>query len=126
LAILIIAFFFGWFFYIYVWGYLGQYPEFLLSFYLAPFIFFLVLGTPTLLIVDFGSCFLAFIRGCGGSKSIIYELMYDYINLGAFYVRLCVQFVRILLMTLTFAAMNDVFLFNHYLNNSTVGSFEHI
>jgi hypothetical protein len=29
-------------------------------------------------------------------------------------------------MTLTFAAMNDVFLFNHYLNNSTVGSFEHI
>jgi len=126
LGLLIVAFFFGWFFYTYVWGYLGQYPEFLLSFYLAPFIFFLVLGTPTILILDFGSCFLAFIRGCGGSKSIAYELMYDYINLGAFYVRLCVQFVRILLMFLTFAAMNDVFLLNHYLNNSSIGYFEHI
>jgi len=126
LAILIVAYVFGWFFYTYVWGYLGQYPEFLLSFYLAPFLFFVIIGMPTLLMFDFGSCFLAFIRGSAASQVLLAELMYDYINVGAFYVRLCVQFVRLLIMFLTFAAMNDVFLLNHYLNNSSIGSFEHI
>jgi hypothetical protein len=29
-------------------------------------------------------------------------------------------------MFLTFAGLNDVFVLNHYLNNSTIGSFEHI
>jgi hypothetical protein len=81
---------------------------------------------PTLLMFDFGSCFLAFIRGSAASQVLLAELMYDYINVGAFYVRLCVQFVRLLIMFLTFAAMNDVFLLNHYLNNSSIGSFEHI
>jgi len=109
-----------------VWGYLGQHPEFFLSFYLAPFLLFLIIGMPTLLILDFGSCFLSFIRGSSATQMLTAELMYDYINLCAFYVRLCVQFVRLLLMFLTFAALNDVFLFNHYLNNSTLGSFENI
>jgi hypothetical protein len=98
----------------------------LMSFYLLPFLFFLVIGIPTILVLDFGSCFLAFIRGTGASPVLLAELMYDYINLGAFYVRLCVQFVRLLLMFLTFAGLNDVFVLNHYLNNSTIGSFEHI
>ena len=52
--------------------------------------------------------------------------MYDYINLGAFYVRLCVQFVRLAIMFLTFAAMQDVFLVEHSLNNSSVAFYEHI
>jgi len=109
-----------------VWGYLGQYPEFFLTFYLFPFIFFLILGMPTLLIFDFGSCFLSFIRGSSATQLLLAELMYDYINVAAFYVRICVQLVRLLIMFLTFAAMNDVFLLNHTLNNSSVGPFEHI
>lgn len=126
LAIVILAYFFGWFFYTYVWGYLGQYPELFLSFYLFPFLFFIIVGMPTILLFDFGSCFLSFIRGSSATQLLLAELLYDYINLAAFYVRLMVQMVRLLIMFLTFAAMNDVFLFNHYLNNSTIGSFDHI
>ena len=126
LAVLIVVYFFGWFFYVYSWGYLGQSPELMLSFYLAPFLFFLIIGMPTLLILDFGSCFLIFIRGVGASQLFLAELMYDYINFGAFYVRLFVQLVRIALMFSTFIAMHDVILFNHNLNNSSIMSFDYI
>ena len=126
LAILIIIYFFGWFFYTYVWGYLGQSPELIMTFYLVPFLFFLIVGMPTLLILDFGSCFLVFIRGVGASQLFLAELMYDYINFGAFYVRLFVQLVRIALMFSTFVAMHDVILFNHNLNNSAILGFEHL
>jgi hypothetical protein len=97
-----------------------------MTFYLVPFLFFLIVGMPTLLILDFGSCFLVFIRGVGASQLFLAELMYDYINFGAFYVRLFVQLVRIALMFSTFVAMHDVILFNHNLTNSAVLGFEHL
>jgi hypothetical protein len=105
---------------------MGYYPEFYLTFTLLPFILFIVFGMPTLLFVDFGSCCLAFIRGSSATQLLLAELMYDYINVGAFYVRLCVQFVRLVIMFFTFAAMQDVFLMDHSLNNSSLGFYEHI
>ncbi len=115
LALLIVANLFGWFFYIYIWNYLNQYPELLLSFYLFPFLIFLMVGVPVLLIIDFGSCFLVFIRGGSANQMFLPELIYDYINVGAFFLRLCLQLVRLFLMFLTYAAMCDVFFFDHNL-----------
>jgi hypothetical protein len=120
LAVLLVVNIFAWFFCIYVWGFLGQYPELLLTFYSFPFLLYLILGVPTLLILDFGSCFLVYIRGGSANQLFLAELIYDYINFGAFYLRLCLQLVRLFLMLLTFAAMSDVFLFDHTLINSTV------
>jgi hypothetical protein len=60
-------------------------------FYLLPFLFFLILGVPSFLLIDFGAYFLVFIRGCGAYASIFAELIYDYINIGSFYVRMYVQ-----------------------------------
>jgi len=70
---------------------LGFYPELILLFYMLPLLVFLIFGVPTFLLIDFGIYFLMFIRGCGAYTSLLAELMYDYINIGAFYVRLCVQ-----------------------------------
>jgi len=107
---------------VYVWSFFGQYPELLLSFYSLPFLIYLILGVPTLLILDFGGCFLVYLRGGSANQLFLAELIYDYINFGAFYVRLCLQLVRLLLMLLTFAGMSDIFLFDHSLLNSSITS----
>jgi hypothetical protein len=70
---------------------MGSYPELMLMVYLIPFLIYLVFGMPSVLLIDFGNYFLMFIRGCGSYNLLSAELMYDYINSGAFYVRLSVQ-----------------------------------
>jgi hypothetical protein len=74
-----------------------------------------MVGVPVLLIIDFGSSFLVFIRGGSANQMFLPELIYDYINVGAFFLRLCLQLVRLFLMFLTYAAMCDVFFFDHNL-----------
>jgi len=122
LTIFLVVSIFAWFFAVYVWSFFGQYPELLLSFYSLPFLIYLILGVPTLLILDFGGCFLVYLRGGSANQLFLAELIYDYINFGAFYVRLCLQLVRLLLMLLTFAGMSDIFLFDHSLLNSSITS----
>jgi len=117
LAVIIVSYIFGWFFYIHSFTILGNYPELTLMFYLLPFLFFLILGVPSFLLIDFGAYFLVFIRGCGAYTSIFAELMYDYINIGSFYVRMYVQWVRLLLMYLTFIVMHDTIIFCHFNEN---------
>ena len=105
---------------------LGFYPELILLFYMLPLLVFLIFGVPTFLLIDFGIYFLMFIRGCGAYTSLLAELMYDYINIGAFYVRLCVQWVRLLLMYLTFIVMHDTIAFCHFNNNTFFGLMENL
>jgi len=66
---------------------------------------------PTYLIYDFGIYFLTYLRGVGASSLIIMELMYDYIALAAFYIRLMVQGVRLVLMIFTYISLHDLILF---------------
>jgi len=104
-------------FFISILSQLGNYPELMLVFYLLPFLFFLIIGVPSFLLIDFGVYFLVYLRGCGAYTSIFSELMYDYINIGSFYVRLFVQWVRLLLMYLTFIVMHDTIIFCHFNEN---------
>jgi len=84
-----------------------------------------MIGVPFSLIYDFGLCFLVYIRGGSANQMFLPELIYDYINVGAFFLRLCLQIVRIFLMFLTYCAMCDVFFFNHDLGRG-LGGFEEI
>lgn len=126
LSVIIIMYVFGWFFYIHAWTVLGSYPELLFFFYLLPLLVYLVFGMPTFLLIDFGNCFLMFIRGCGAYTSLLVELMYDYINFGAFYVRLSVQWVRLLIMFLTFIVMHDTLSFCNFVSNMFFSFFDYL
>jgi hypothetical protein len=126
LSVIIIIYVFGWFFYIHAWTILGSYPELLFFFYLLPLLVYLVFGMPTFLLIDFGNCFLMFIRGSGAYTSLLVELMYDYINFGAFYVRLSVQWVRLLIMFLTFIVMHDTLSFCNFVSNMFLSFFDYL
>jgi len=84
-----------------------------------------MVGVPALLIIDFGGCFLVYIRGGSANQMFLPELIYDYINLGAFFLRLGLQIVRLFLMFLTYAAMCDVLYYDHDLGRGLIG-FEEI
>jgi len=126
LSSIILIYIFGWFFHIHVWNVLNSTPELLLLFYLLPFLAFLIFGVPSFLLIDFGIYCTMYIRGCGSYNSLIAELMYDYINVGSFYVRLCVQWVRLLLMYLTFIVMHDTIVFCNFENNLFIGTLDSI
>jgi hypothetical protein len=66
---------------------------------------------PTYLIYDFGIYFLTYLRGVGTTSLLVMELMYDYIAFIAFYVRLMVQGVRLVLMIFTYISLHDLIIF---------------
>jgi hypothetical protein len=84
---------------------------------------------PTLLVYDFGIFFLTYLRGAATTPSLAMELLYDYIAFAAFYVRLGVQNVRLLLMFFTFFSLYECIITfvtfeqydnsNEYLNDYT-------
>jgi hypothetical protein len=66
---------------------------------------------PTYLIYDFGIYFLTYLRGVGSTSLLAMELMYDYIAFAAFYIRLMVQGVRLVLMIFTYISLHDLIIF---------------
>ena len=126
LAVLIVSYIFGCFFYISAWNVIGSYPELILMIYLIPFLIYLIFGMPSVLLIDFSNYFLMFIRGCGAYSLLSVELMYDYINAGAFYVRLGVQWVRLFIMFLTFIIMHDTISFCIISNTLFIGFIDYI
>lgn len=107
LSILILSFIFMWYFYINCWAIIFAVPEFFFTIYLFPFLYYIIMCIPAFLAYDFGLYFVAYLRGVGGSPLIIVELLYDYIAFAAFYIRLIVQNVRLILMTFTFASFHE-------------------
>jgi hypothetical protein len=67
LGILVVAYIFGWYFYIQCWTLVSIAPEFMLVFYLFPCLYFIILAVPTYLAYDFGIFFLAYLRGVAPS-----------------------------------------------------------
>jgi hypothetical protein len=72
------------------------------------------LGVPVFLLYDFGIFYVTYLRGVGPTPVLIAELMYDYIGILAFFIRLVVQGVRIVLMTLTYVGLHDFIIFHIY------------
>lgn len=74
---------------------------------LAPVLFFAILSVPVSLLFDFGLFFLIYLRGTAATSSIMFELIYDYIGVTAFFTRIIVQFVRIGLMFAVYGMMHE-------------------
>ena len=77
----------------------------------------IVLGVPVFLLYDFGIFYVTYLRGVGPTPVLFAELMYDYIGILAFFIRLVVQGVRIVLMTLTYVGLHDFIIFHIYDNS---------
>jgi len=122
LCFVIIVYTFGWYFYVHCWSILSVIPELLSIFYLLPFVYYIIFSMPTYLAYDFGIFFLAYLKGIGSSPVLLSELMYDYIAFAAFYIRLVVQGVRLVLMTGTYVSMHDLILFFGYDQSFMLGS----
>jgi hypothetical protein len=56
----------------------------------------------------------------GASSVLFVELMYDYIAFAAFFIRLLVQAVRLVLMIIAYSGMHDVVVLNTYNEKSTL------
>lgn len=108
MGIVLVLYLIGWYFYVHCWTLVTNLPELMLLFYLLPGLFFIIIFMPINLIFDFGGLFLAYLRGVGATPLILYELMFDYIAVLIFGVRILVQGVRIILMVFTYASMHDL------------------
>lgn len=111
LGLLILAYIFGWYVYIYAWTVISTFPEIAMIFYSFPFLYYIIISMPTYLLYDFGIYFLTYLRGAGTTSLLAMELMYDYIAFLAFYIRLMVQGVRLVLMIFTYISLHDLIIF---------------
>ena len=79
-------------------------------FWALPLIVVSLIFIPLNLLGDFGLLFLLYLRGASNTASFFFELAYDYIGVVAFFTRLVVQFVRLILMFVVYTMMHDTVL----------------
>jgi len=122
MTVLVFLYVFCWYFYIHFYTLCTNFPEISLVFFLMPIMYYVILNTPTLLLYDFGIFFVSYLRGVAPSSVLSLELMYDYVAVIAFYVRVLVQGVRLILMFFTYAGMHDVILYYGYDQTLLIGN----
>jgi hypothetical protein len=111
LLLVVVFFIFGWFFffnYINILTFLG---EVMFIFLFLPVVVYILFLVPIFLLFDYGMYFLTYLRGAASTSSLIMEFVYDCIAFLAFFIRLSVQNVRLLLITLTFFSLYEFILF---------------
>lgn len=77
-------------------------------YFTLPILYVLIVGIPLFLLYDFGSYFLTYLRGVGTSLVLILELIYDYIASFAFFIRILVQGVRLVLMFFVYYGLQEL------------------
>src|SRR5215217_2475223 len=82
-----------------------------MSIYLFPFIYFIILFLPISLLYDYGSYFLTYLNGVGKSSVLMLELLFDYIAVSIFFLRLMVQNVRLVFMLFTYGELHELVVF---------------
>ena len=122
MPVIILIYTFGWYFYIYFSTILNYVPEITLIFFFFPLLYYTILNTPTFLLYDFGILYNCYLRGVAPSPTLLFELLYDYIAVISFYVRILTQGVRLALMFFTYAAMHDFVLFMDFNSRFITGS----
>ena len=75
----------------------------------ASLLMFLLFGIPLMLLINYKAFFMAYIRGNVGLKPLLMELVLDYINLIASFLRFNIQLIRILIITAIFFLYNELF-----------------
>jgi len=113
---------FGWYFYIYCYSLFSSAPEMVLFFFFLPILFYFISNTPLFLLYDFGIVFIVYVKGVTPSGSMIAELLFDYVAIIAYFVRVLIQGVRLVLMFATYAAMHDFVLFMDFGHRYFVGN----
>lgn len=78
------------------------------------FIFYFIVLIPFNLLFDFGLFFVVYLRGSSNTSSLFFECVYDYIGVIAFFTRLLVQFVRLVLMFVVYCMMHDTVMLQNY------------
>jgi hypothetical protein len=74
---------------------------------LIPLFLIYIYVVPLCLLFDFGIYCFIYLRGSGPTSALCVELMYDVINLFAFYIRVGIQLARILLMTIAGGSLQE-------------------
>ena len=111
LSSVILLYIFLWFFWIHSWSSISTLPRLTMSVYLFPFIYYIIIFIPFSLLYDYGLYFLTYLNGVGKSSTLIVELMFDYIAVSIFYLRLIVQNVRLAFMLFTFIELHELVIF---------------
>jgi hypothetical protein len=119
---IILIYTFGWYFYLYCWTLFSSMPEILLVFFFFPLLYYTIMNTPTYLLYDFGILFNCYLKGVVPSPNLIFELIFDYVAVICYYVRIVTQAVRLALMFFAYAGMHDFVLFTHYHNRYLTGN----
>lgn len=76
-------------------------------FIFCPLFFVTILFIPLNLLIDFGLFFLIFLRGSSKTSNLLFEWLYDWMGLIAFFTRILVQFVRQILILVVYLLMQD-------------------
>ena len=108
LTSVILLYIFLWFFWIYSWSSLSITPQLTMTICLFPFIYFIIFFIPISLLYDYGSYFLTYLNGVGKSSVMLMELLFDYIAVSIFFLRLMVQNVRLIFMLFTYAELHEL------------------
>lgn len=111
---IILIYTFGWYFYLHCWNLFSYLPELTLVLFFFPLLYYTILNTPVFLLYDFGIFFICYLRGIAPTQTLVFELLYDYIAVIAFYVRVLTQGVRLALMFFAYASMHDYIMYMHF------------
>jgi hypothetical protein len=122
MPIVIIIYTFGWYFYLFFWTLFSDMPEIVLVFFFFPLLYYTIMNTPTYLLYDFGILFNCYLKGVVPSASLIFELLFDYVAVICYYVRIITQAVRLALMFFAYAGMHDYVLYVNYSSRCLAGN----
>lgn len=77
--------------------------------WVAILVVFMVLVIPIFILHDHSFYFLAFLRGSSTKSLLLWELVVDYINVVSFFLRINIQLIRVLIVTIFFMIFNEAY-----------------
>jgi len=98
---------FGWYFLTHIWTSWGI-RDLSFQFYILPLFILVTLGVPLSLLYYYGISFTAYLRGSANTSSLMFELLNDSIAILIYFTRISVQAVRLGLMLLVIASLNEL------------------
>ena len=105
---LVLFFVFGIYFMFYGFTQLSLYfNNYSCVYVIMPFLFFFIYVAPVCLLFDFGIYVFVYLRGSGPTAMLAAELLYDLINLFAYFIRVFIQLSRILLMLIAAGSLQE-------------------
>lgn len=108
IIMLVVFFVFGVYFLFYGLSLLMSYTNnFVCIYILFPILFLFIYVAPACLLFDFGVYSFVYLRGSGPTAMLSAELLYDLINLFAFFIRVFIQLARILLMLIAAGSLQE-------------------